>query len=305
MAFLVDRVKEVRCKPCGQRNDTSKAKPMSTIRCRGCGKKLEVPARLGQSILIFKPLGRGTGSIVYEGFDETMRRSVAVKVIQPAGASRGQDGIAEARALARLNHPNVVQVFDIDTEHGQPCIIMERLEGGSLDTMLKRNGRVNEALALSMTGRIASALRAAQDYDLLHLDVKPANIMFDLRGTPKLLDFGYAAIDFGADSTEIPGTPYYVSPELLQKAKPDLRCDIYSLGATLYHILTGHAPFEGQNIAQLLKARLNAEPIDPREIMPGLSVVTGEVVRRMMHPAPQSRYQDYDTLLADLGRAAA
>jgi len=301
MAFHVERVKKVRCDQCGQQVDVAAAKPLSAVGCPDCGAEVVVPAKVG-SMMITKLYGEGTGSIVYKAYDRVLGRDVALKVmkIMPADQPGKQSGLDEARALLLVNHPNIIAVYAIDTRRGQPCIIMEPLEGGSLKDYINEDQGMDEARALEVAMQVAEALRETSRRGLLHLDVKPGNIMFDHAGVPKLMDFGFAAIDPDDKLNEILGTPYYVSPELVRQLPPDHRADIYSLGASLFHVLTGHAPYEAATIKQLILARLNTDPPDPREYRKDLHKLTAETLMRMMAEDSEDRHLDYTELLEDL-----
>lgn len=308
MGFHVDRVKVHRCPHCGQQVDVAKQQPLQPYNCPACDTAFNVPARMG-SMLITNLLGVGTGSMVYQATDQVLGQEVALKVMKteetPGDAAAAQSGIDEARALLLVDHPHVVKVHAIDTRRGQPCIIMELLPGGSLKDPIDAGKPVAEAQALKVTIEIAEALRETANRGLYHLDVKPGNIMFDAGGVAKLCDFGYAAIDPDEDRKEILGTPYYVSPELIRQLPPDHRADIYSLGASLFHVLTAEAPFEDadDDIKKILLARLNAPPPDPREKKPDLNPATAQVVMRMLEEDIDDRYRTYDDLIQDLKKA--
>ncbi len=301
MAFQVERVNEMICPRCKYRIDTSACKALSDVRCPSCGETHTVPAKLG-SMVILKLMGQGTASVVYEAEDRVLGKRVALKVMRAMKETDvgKQSGLDEARALLLLDHPNVVKVYAIDTRRGQPCIIMELLRGGSLKDVLENQGPVDEKRGLRIGIQLASALSATTARGLLHLDVKPGNVMFDENGNAKLLDFGYAAVDPDEDRNEILGTPYYVSPELVRQMPPDFKADIYSLGATLFHIMTGEAPFEAQTIKQILLKRLNTTPPDILKYKPTLSIGTARIISKMMQEDPADRYANYTELVSDL-----
>jgi len=308
MSFQVEKLNRTECRACGASVDLAQAKVLSTIACPNCGADVTVCAKVG-SMLITRLLGVGTGSVVYEAEDRVLGRKVALKVMKILDDSEvgKQSGLDEARSLLLINHPHIVKVFAIESRYGQPCIIMELLPNGSLKDLIAGGQNVDEALALSIIAGIADALKITSDRGLLHLDVKPGNVMFDVEGVAKLCDFGYAAIDPDDDLNEILGTPYYVSPELVRQLPPDLRADIYSLGATLFHILTGVPPFESDDddIKRILLMRLNQPAPNVRSIPldPPLHDKTAHVVARMLEEDPDDRYRNYDDLIADLEAA--
>ena len=306
MSFNVDRVNELVCPGCKYRIDTSQTKPLTMTRCPGCGQMHTVPARVG-SMMINRVLGQGTGSVVYEATDRVLGRQVALKVMKTLkdGEPGKQSGLDEARALLLVNHPNVVKVYAIDTRRGAPCIIMEVLPGGSLKEMMEREGAMDEARVLQIGIEVARALEATSASGLMHLDVKPGNIMFDVAGHAKLLDFGYAAVDPDENRNEILGTPYYVSPELVRQWPPDFRADIYSLGATLFHAVAGKPPFDDDSIKHILLKRLNSPPPDVMGVKPRLNTKTARVIARMMEEDVTDRHATHQAVIAELEAALA
>jgi serine/threonine protein kinase len=300
MAFNVKRIRSHDCPHCEEIVNLSKAKPLAETTCPHCDQSFVAPARYG-SMIILRKLNEGARSAIYEGQDRVLGKNVALKVMKVAGddpAAR-QEVIDEARSLMMLNHPNIVKVHAIDTHTGQPCFIMELMAGGSLKDKLDKDGRVHQMVALKTAHEITKGLKAAAKKGLLHLDIKPANIMYDGEGTAKLLDFGYAL--FGIDTMvargEIPGTPYYVSPELVEQANPDIRCDMYSLGCTLYHSLVGKPPFTGESVKHIIVARLQDYSPDIREALPNIHGKTAEFISTLMQPDPADRFVNHDEMI--------
>ncbi len=231
---MVASVKSVNCPFCGTKLNTVKCRPLKDVKCPACGGKVKVPGKHG-SMRVLRKIGEGTGSIIFEADDRVLGRRVALKVMKSRGKNDlgKQDIMDEARSLMMLDHPNIVKVYAIDSHTGELCVIMELLEGGSMKDLIQKNGTIEEDRALEMAIDVAKGLDAAHLRGLFHLDVKPANIMLDKDGTAKVVDFGYAMYGLDADvaENEVPGTPYYVAPELVERETPDLRADIYSLGA--------------------------------------------------------------------------
>ena len=251
-----------------------------------------------------KELGHGGMGGVYLGHDNMLDRRVAIKVMLK---SYGDDPTfverfkKEAQAAAKLSHPNIAQVYEFDLFEGQPYISMELVSGGSLDKMMeKKPGQLDPGFIMQVGLQIADGLGAAAERGLVHGDVKPENILFAPDGTPKLVDFGLAAMQ--GDTGEIWGTPYYISPEKVRRQKIDFRADIYSLGGTLYHALTGVAPFEGMDATEVVKARFNGPPKKPSEVRPGIPAKIDDIILRMLEMEPSMRYPTYESLKGDITR---
>lgn len=307
MTISADRVQQILCNQCGKSVDTSAADPFTAVSCPGCNARLSVPARLG-SLLLLKPIGTGGMGVVYRALDTTLRRPVAVKVLKQADKEHEEQVkaiLAEARALAALNHPNVVHVFSIGYERNQPFIVMELVDGGRLDKLIKDHGAVPELTVLQIAIDVAEGLKAARGVGLTHGDIKPANILLNQQGTAKLVDFGVARHDEDEKDHGFLGTPYFVAPEIALGKRLDLRCDIFSLGATLFNALTGQRPFKGENLKEIIRARLKIPAPNIRTINPALHPPTAAVVAHMMEIDPDRRPQNYDDLLAELRAAYA
>lgn len=264
--------------------------------------------RLG-AFLLLDELGRGGMGAVYRALDESLNRIVALKVMKE---EFGQDKqfianfLAEARAAAALNHPNVVQIYSTGEEYGQSFIVMEYISGGRLDEEIARGDPMDEERVLEIAIDVAAGLKAAKEIGLIHGDIKPANILFDKHGTAKVVDFGLARF-LQEQQEQVPGeiwgTPYYIAPEKVRQEKVDHRADIYSLGATLYHALGARPPFEGTTSADVVLERLKKPAIGLRVIRPELQPETADVIARMLEADPFMRYPTHESLLADLHEA--
>ena len=254
-----------------------------------------------------RELGHGGMGGVYLARDKMLDRKVGIKVMlkslgdDPAFVERFQ---REAQAAARLNHPNIAQIYSFGTEQGMPYIAMELVSGGSLDKDMEANpGTLDPVRVMKIGQQMAEALATAADQGLVHGDVKPENVLFDAEGNAKLVDFGLAAMQ--GDSDEIWGTPYYISPEKVRRQKIDYRADIYSLGGTLYHALTGVAPFEGEDATAVVKARFDGPPTPPSEMRPDLPKDLDPIIMRMLELEPSMRYPTYQSLIGDIKRFLA
>jgi eukaryotic-like serine/threonine-protein kinase len=260
---------------------------------------------------LIEKLGRGSMGTVYKARQLGLDRVVAIKVLSKHLAENAgfvRRFLKEARVVGRLNHPNIVQGFDAGEAGGVYYFAMEFCDGPTVLTLLKRGGAMDEKRALKLVTQVAHALDHAHDQGLVHRDVKPDNIMIVEGGVAKLCDLGLAkdvSIESGssADGSTV-GTPNYISPEQARgDAVVDIRSDIYSLGATFYHLLVGSPPFDGPNPAVIMVKHLNEPPTPPKKRRPEISPALERVVLRMLAKAPRDRYQTPAALLADLEAA--
>lgn len=305
MEFKADRVPRFECQACHAPIESGAASPLSSMRCPTCGQKTIVPALL-DDLLLTKVIGVGASGIVCQALDQTLHRLVAVKILRLSKGDdyqRLQNCLMEARALASLNSRNVVQIHRIGEYKDQPYIVMELLTGGRLDTVLSDGQRFEEDRALIIATEAAAGLRAAAMAGLLHLDIKPANILLDAEGVAKLIDFGGAQFDTHVETERLVATPYYMAPEIALRKATDLRTDIYSLGATLFRLLVGRPPFEGANTKEVVTARIRQPAPDLCDIDPEMHPRIAEVVAKMLERDPDDRQQTYDELIDDLADA--
>ncbi len=258
---------------------------------------------------ILAELGAGGMGRVYRARDLTLERLVALKTLAPQyGSDSGfvQRFLKEARAAARLNHPNIVQIYDFGQDGETYYLAMEYVDGHSLGAYLKR-GHFSERDAILVIRHACRALAVAHVEGLVHRDIKPDNLMLTSKGEVKLVDLGIAKrVDEDQSLTQTGqavGTPHYISPEQIRGARDiDARADIYSLGATLYHLVTGHTPFRGTSGALVMSMHLVQPLADPRTYVPGLSDGLCRVIRKMMAKDRDERYPDVDALDRDLYR---
>ena len=253
-------------------------------------------------------LGAGGMGTVYKARDTHLERYVALKLLHRDLRSEREHTAhlqEEARIAASVNHPNVVQIFSLGTDHGQFYVVMELIDQGSLDDFMESQGRVPEHQVLDVGIQIARGLRAAHRKGLIHRDVKPANILFVDEQAAKIGDFGIAAFATQEPQNEgvIWGTPPYVAPERLCNQPEDLRSDIYSLGATLFHAVAGKPPIAGSTNSATELFALKQHPAELRAIAPHVSRPTARVLQRMVAPDPKQRFPFYDDLLTQLDAA--
>jgi formylglycine-generating enzyme required for sulfatase activity len=300
-----ESVGKTACHQCGHVMDLSDVPPLTAVECPRCGARFSAPGKFGSFVLL-KLLGRGEMGATYKALDKHLGRNVAIKVMRQAlgeDRHRVEGFLAEAQAIASLEHPNAVRVYSFGQEHAQPYIVMELIKGKPMSQSFSAGEPMDEARALEIGIGVARALQAAAEIGLIHGDVKPANIMLDERGTPKLVDFGIARFGGGPGGGDVVGTPYYVSPEQVRKEPTDARSDMYSLGATLFHALAGQPPFAGTSVQEVMSARLERPVPDVTELRPLLHPKTAAVVARMLQADPQQRHGGYGELLEDLRQA--
>ncbi|MBI4575959.1 MAG: protein kinase [Planctomycetes bacterium] len=254
-------------------------------------------------------LGQGSMGVVYRGWQESLQRPVAIKLLRPSLASNTafvERFRREAVLAARLSHPNIVTIHDVGQAMGVPYLVMEFVAGESLARRLERVIVLEEREALGHAIGVARALKAAAAAGIVHRDVKPENVLVTADGTPKLCDLGVARLSGDAPKAHggVAGTPYYMAPEAARgDADVDGRADIYSLGVTLFHMVTGRVPFPGPNPAQVMAAHLVKRVPYARDLNVTLSVTAANVIARATERERERRYQGPDDLLEDLETA--
>ncbi|MDD2880576.1 MAG: serine/threonine-protein kinase [Rhodoferax sp.] len=257
-----------------------------------------------------KELGKGAMGVVYLGKDPSIDRLVALKTMALGEAFDG-DGLVdaqdrffrEAKAAGRLQHPSIVTIFDVGEAHGLAFIAMEYVKGQDLQPNCKRGALLPVPSVLSIVVRVAQALAYAYRLQVIHRDIKPGNVMYDLvTDTVKVTDFGIARITDGNKTRTgvVMGTPSYMSPEQLTGLVLDGRSDLYSLGIMAFQLLSGVLPFRADTMAELMSKIAKQEAPDLRQIRPEIPEDLAVMVARLLRKAPQDRYQDGDALAADL-----
>jgi serine/threonine-protein kinase len=255
-------------------------------------------------------LGRGAMGVVYKATDPVIGRTVAVKTIKLSAEGTGltrPELLArfqtEARAAGLLTHPNIVVVFDAGEEDGRYYIIMELVEGRSLQALLDDGHSFPLPRVLRIMEQACSALQFAHERNVVHRDIKPANLMLTGDDTVKVTDFGTAKIlQFGTvqQTAHVMGTPSYMSPEQVKGRAVDGRSDIFSLGVMLYEMVAGEKPFPGQNITTVIYKIVNEEPVPPKQVDPSVHAGISAIVMRALAKDPDTRYQSCREMLDDL-----
>lgn len=249
-------------------------------------------------------LGRGGMGTVYRATQTSLHRTVALKVLSPA-LSRDprfvEMFLREARAAAQLHHPNVVTIFDVGSSGDLHYFSMEVFEGGSVEQTLRREKKLEVSRALAYARDAARALEFAEAKRILHRDVKPDNLMISGHGVVKLADLGLAVRSGEAGAARL-GTPHFLAPECIAGASPDHRADLYSLGATLFRMLTGRTPFQGSTVAEILEnARTREAPL-LRTVDATLSESVEALVARLLEKDPAKRPAHARDVVAEIDR---
>src|SRR6266478_728697 len=281
--------------------------PLATEPCKKCGHPIMMPMQIRQFELQSKIASGGNGK-VYKAFDTVLDRLVAVKLMRKELES---DPVAlegfyrEARACASLNHTNIIHIYAFDELEGQRYLVMELADRGSLDTRIEKQQRLTELEVLDIGIKIASALDMALKHNLLHRDIKPGNILFNADNEPKLVDFGLArSVEAEPESATVTeGTPYYVAPEKIKREPETFLSDMYSLGCTLYHALTGHVPFDAPTVEELVAAHVHTALTPPNLVLPEITQPTSDTLVKVLAKDPRERFLSYDEFTMALYQA--
>jgi len=256
--------------------------------------------------LVTEIIGKGGYSIVYKGRHLNLEMPVAIKMMKHDMAMDHdfiQNFRQEARTVASLNHPNIIQVYDFEERYRTFFIIMELLEGTPLDVHLKKLGRLPVHQVMGYLFQIVGGLHYAHEKSLVHLDIKPANIFLLHNDRIKILDFGLSCPP-GTEGLCGLGTPFYVAPEQIESDRIDGRADLYSLGIMTFELLTGVRPFQEEDISALMELHLTAELPDPRQWVPDLPEGLCQFIRKATRKNPDDRFRDMGETLVFLDRLA-
>lgn len=270
--------------------------------------------RLGQwgPYEIQRELGRGGMGIVFQGFDFILRRTVALKVMNPALAASARSRarfVRESRAMAAISHPNIVTIHAVDEHRGIPYLVMEYVPGEALDERIQRLGSLPVAEVSRIGALIADGLQAAHDQGTIHRDIKPANVMLGADDRVKITDFGLAlAVLENSELTpadHLLGTPSYAAPELIRGKAVDARADLYGLGCVLQTMATGRPPFTGKNIIDVARRACEEQPPRLDQINPTIPQALADLTLRLLEKEPENRIQTAAEVAAALRRLLA
>ena len=290
------------CYKCQQKLDVTGLLPFAHISCPSCGADLIIP-KWFDNYLLEEPCGRGGMASVYRALDIALDREVALKILDTGNAGGMESFLNEARTAATINHSGVIPIYTCGIFEDQAYIVMQFMGGGSLERILsqKKGAPLPVDDVMQWIHDVAEGLEYAARHGIIHHDVKPGNIMLDADGNAKIGDFGIAR-RMGNEEYSMKdsyGSPLYVSPEKVSSGTEDSSGDIYSLGATFYHLLTGIPPFQHENLEELLWARVRQNPVSPHQLRPGISPLISSLILRMMNRRPEMR-PGYEEIIRNL-----
>ena len=252
---------------------------------------------------ILSTVGTGGMADVYRARDTVLKRLVAVKVLKEEFSSDA--GFVakfrrEAQAVGALNHPNIVGVFDVGEQNGMYYIVMELVEGINLKKYIEKAGAMGEREAVEVAMQVAKGLEAAHEQGIIHRDIKPQNIIISREGKIKVADFGIARmVSTETSTTSSMGSVHYISPEQARGSACDARSDIYSLGITLYEMVTGQVPFDGESSVSVALKHVQEKILPPGELVPDISLNLEKIILKCTQKNPGFRYQTMSDLLVD------
>jgi len=252
-------------------------------------------------------IGQGGWSIVYKGTHSYLNMPVAIKMMKH-NMAMDPDFLAkfqnEAKIIARFNHENIVRVYDIEHLYRTVFIVMEYLDGVSLEYILERQPTIPFESVLDFLVQVSRGLSYAHEQGIVHQDIKPANIFIQEGERAKIVDFGLACPTGSEDEIGLAGTPYYMSPEQIEGDPVDERTDIYAFGITAFELATSQRPFGGKDLAKVMTAHREEPVPDPRSLNPDLPAEFNDFVQRATRKDPGDRYQDMKQVLDDLNALA-
>lgn len=250
------------------------------------------PATLGRYGIV-RELGRGAQGCVYLADDTQLQRQVAIKtLVDGRDPARKASLLAEARTTAKLQHPNIVALYDAFDHEGTLCVVLEYLPGDTLERLLRAKGRLPTEQAAIITAQILDGLAYAHERSIVHRDIKPANILIDASGNARIMDFGIAAAAGASDMNSPAGTPRYMAPESLDSRAVASSADVFSVGMTLYELLTGRPAVEGRNVFEILHKIANQTFAPPSASNGEVDEALDQIVMRAIAKDPSARYND-------------
>ena len=262
---------------------------------------------LNDRYVVLSKLGAGGMADVYKGRDSMLNRFVAIKVLKKEyreNADFVKKFISEAQAAAGLMNPNIVNVYDVGEDRGLYYMVMELVEGITLKEYIQKKGKLSTREVLSIAIQMCTGVEAAHKNHIIHRDIKPQNIMISNEGKVKVTDFGIArAVDSNTVSSSAMGSVHYVSPEQARGGYCDVKSDIYSVGITMYEMVTGRVPFDGDSTVSVAMKHLQENIVPPSEYAPDITRALEQIILKCTQKSPERRYASTALLIQDLKRA--
>ncbi|MBR5762815.1 MAG: Stk1 family PASTA domain-containing Ser/Thr kinase, partial [Lachnospiraceae bacterium] len=265
---------------------------------------VKIGMMIGERYEVLEKIGTGGMSDVYKAKDHKLNRFVAVKVLKQEFAENANfvsKFKIEAQAAAGLMHPNIVNVYDVGEENGTNYIVMELVEGITLKKYIEKKARLSVKEAVTIAIQIGMGIEAAHNNHIIHRDIKPQNVIISKEGKVKVTDFGIAkAATSNTITSNVMGSVHYTSPEQARGGYSDEKSDIYSLGITLFEMLTGRVPFNGETTVAIAIKQIQEEMPSPREYVDDIPISVEQIVLKCTQKSPDRRYQSMGALIEDL-----
>ena len=262
---------------------------------------------IGGRYEIMDRIGTGGMADVYKATDRVLRRYVAIKVLKREfreDENFVQKFRSEAQSAAGLTHANIVNIYDVAEDRGLYYIVMELVEGITLKEYIEKKGKLAPKEAIAITMQVCAGIAAAHEHNIIHRDIKPQNIMISKEGKVKVTDFGIAkATSSNTISTNVMGSVHYTSPEQARGGFSDSKSDIYSLGITMYEMITGHLPFDGDSTVTIALKHLQEDIVPPSEFVPDIPYSLEQIILKCTQKSPDRRYMNISALARDLKRS--
>mgnify|MGYP002623394640 CR=1 FL=1 len=268
---------------------------------------LEIGTYLADRYEILQNIGAGGMSDVYKAKDQVLGRFVAIKVLKPE-FTEDMNFVtkfhAEAQAAAGLEHPNIVNIYDVGSENGMHYIVMEYIDGITLKEYIEKKVQISDKETISIAIQVGRGIEAAHRKNIIHRDIKPQNIMISKQGKVKVTDFGIAkAVNANTIHSDVMGSVHYSSPEQARNGFVDVKSDIYSLGIVMYEMVTGRVPFDGDTTVAIAIQHIQEEIETPRTYAPDIPVSLEKIILKCTQKSPDRRYPQMSDLLSDLKRS--
>lgn len=270
---------------------------------------LKEGVRISGRYEVVSRIGVGGMADVYKAIDRVLDRNVAVKVLK---SEFRQDALfvkkfhSEAQAAARLGHPNIVNVYDVGEDRGRYYIVMELVEGITLKDYIQKKGQLTPKEVIGITLQVCAGIEAAHNHDIIHRDIKPQNIIISREGKVKVTDFGIAkATSSNTISTNVMGSVHYTSPEQARGGFSDAKSDIYSLGISMYEMITGRLPYDGDSTVSIALKHLQEDMVPPSEYAKEIPYSLERIILKCTQKSPDRRYASISQLVKDLKRSMA